>query len=165
MTSISLPTVALREKWRRIQVTAVFAAVVQVISNNLLCFHCVSETFMTADGENFLILGDGIYPTSQHLVTGFPGQALSEAQRSFNRDVNTGRASVEWGFGRVKMAFPFLKDATKFRLRGHNHAIAKTVFVAVFLMNCANCLSGSIASKSYDCAPPSLRSYIKAFRV
>lgn len=124
---------------------------------------CFADVFTAEDGRNFLILGDGIYPTANHIVTGFPGGALSFAQRCFNDDVSTSRAAVEWGFGRLTSAFPHLKDWNKQRLLGRNHAIGKKMFVGVFLMNCANCMYSSITPHAYGCPPPSLRKYLYGF--
>ena len=98
------------------------------------------------DGSALCVYGDGGYPLSVHLQTGFRN-ANTDQERQFNQLMSAVRVTVEWGFGNVLGDFAFVV------------LLVSNTLSAPCWSNAKICLYGSKTSKFFGCQPPSLEAY------
>lgn len=68
------------------------------------------------------------------------------------------RITIEWGFGKMKMKFPFITRIRLMKMLGVD--VCKYLRVAGLLTNFHTCLHQSIVSEYFDCPAPSLEEYL-----
>ncbi|CAN0321355.1 unnamed protein product, partial [Pylaiella littoralis] len=105
----------------------------------------------------YKLFGDAAYPIISHVDRGFRGANLTDAQRTYNRQLSKVRVSVEWQFGKVVQMFPFVDFSKNLKLR--LQPIAKYYAIAVLLTNAHTCLFGSTTGFYFDMQAPSLEAY------
>ena len=89
---------------------------------------------------------------------GIQRAAPNSMEAAWNRRMARARICVEWTFGEVGRQFRSL--SLKPTMMIYRFPVTKYYFVAVFLMNCRNCLYGSQTSDYFNCECMSLDDYL-----
>ena len=63
-------------------------------------------------GMDYILFGDSAYPISLFLWRMYKG-VMDRMQAAFNADMSPARVTVEWGFGKIAMLWPFLDYSKK----------------------------------------------------
>lgn len=106
----------------------------------------------------FHIYGDPAYGRQDHILSGFKGANLTEAQEEFNRRMSAVRVCVEWEFGRILRDFAFLDFAKNQKL--YLQPVGKMYPVAVLLSNIRVCMEGSQSSMFFGIDVPTPQEYL-----
>ena len=114
-------------------------------------------------GETFCIYGDPIFARSIYVQKGYPEVEMTWRQRAFNKAMNSARVSIENCFGSIVQQWAFLDFKRTHKLLWTRPGLA--YMNAQFLANCINCLRPNQISQKFQCAPPSLREYLRADEV
>ncbi|KAF0743929.1 hypothetical protein Ae201684_001571 [Aphanomyces euteiches] len=110
--------------------------------------------------QNAVVYGDPAYSCSAFVVCPFSNPRPGSCEAKFNARMSSVRESVEWGFGRIKVLWPFI-DFDK-KQKALEAPIGKIFNIAVLLSNCHCCLQplGNQISMYFDLAPPTLNDYL-----
>ena len=115
-------------------------------------------TMMPPGGPIYALYGDPAYPQSAYLIGGISGAQDGSDEAAWNTAMSGGRIAVEWTFGEVGRQFRQLD--LKHGLQIFRTPVAKYYTVAVFFINCRNCIYGGETADYFDCEPLSLDEYI-----
>lgn len=116
------------------------------------------ETITKPNGEPYVVYGDPAYGISRNVIAPFRGAVLSPLEQQFNFEMSKVRASVEWGYGKIKQYFAYL-DFHK-NLKILLQPVAKYYAIGALMSNCHTCLYGSVTTSFFDLEPPSLERYL-----
>lgn len=119
-----------------------------------------TDIFTNSYGAKLLLHGDAIYSSARRIVTCLPGP-LTREEQEFNTKANSGRISVEWGFGRITNQFKILHQAYKLRLR--EESLAALYYNCAFLTNMSNFAYGGNAETYFKCETLSLVEYLNGW--
>lgn len=116
------------------------------------------QTHMQPNAQPYVLYGDPAYGTTQHIISPFRGQRLTQAEQAFNASMSAVRVSVEWTFGKIIQLFSYLdfKKNQKVLLQ----PVGKYYIVGALLTNCHTCLYGSQTTTFFNVAPPSVEVYL-----
>jgi hypothetical protein len=116
--------------------------------------------FVDEDGRRYRPFGDLGYHCGPNILTGFK-MAAGHAQQLFNTTWSRQRVFVEQGFGHITNTF---KTHQFMPLQRPNVSrLSVWYMLSVLFTNCQVCLYGSHAATHFNCAPPSLEEYLKAW--
>eukprot|EP00644_Phytophthora_capsici_P011366 jgi/Phyca11/119086/e_gw1.37.80.1 len=85
----------------------------------------------------YCIYCDPAYPLKPHLLVGFKGSKLTEAQKEFNAAMSKVRVAVEWGFGGIVRLWLFLDMRLSQKL--YLSPVGTHFMVGALLTNFRNC--------------------------
>jgi len=104
------------------------------------------------------LYGDPAYPLTRYILSPYKGANISVEEADFNKRMSSVRECVEWAFGKVLQYFAFMdyKKNQKVFLQ----PIGRMYVVAALLANCHTCVYGSQTSIYFNCAPPTLETYL-----
>lgn len=115
------------------------------------------EHIMDCFAPGFAVFGDSAYGLSHNLIT-IIKNAVSAAQKHFNKKMASLRVSVEWGFGGVENKNQYVKDPDNMVIGKGGFAV--TVSVLVLLTNLVWCCERSQTSYYFGLLPPSPTQYL-----
>jgi nuclease HARBI1 len=115
-------------------------------------------TIMPAGGPTYALYGDPAYPQSEYLIGSIGNAQDGSVEAAWNTEMSGSRICVEWTFGDVGRQFRALD--LKHGLQIFRSPVAKYYTVAVFFLNCRNCIYGNETSDYFDCEPMNLHEYI-----
>ena len=105
------------------------------------------------------VYADAAFSLTRHVQGGWSphmNRTIDEALYTYM--MNSGRISVEWGFGYVATLFKYV-DYPKM-LRVYSSPVAALYRVAIALSNMKVCMEGNATTAYFQCTPPSLDEYI-----
>jgi hypothetical protein len=112
------------------------------------------------NGIQYRVGTDSAYPHRPWLQKGFSAAMAQQlpGAHDYNLQFSSLRESVEWGFGKQYMLWPFIdwEKVQKVQLS----PTELDYFVAAFFTNCHTCAYGSLTSSYFDCNPPTLEEYL-----
>ena len=108
------------------------------------------------NGDQFCLYGDAAYPSLPQMITAY--QSPNPMEEQFNKSMSKARESVEYGFGKVVMYWPFCDFKKNLKL--HLQPVGKIYLVCTLLTNCHTCLYGNNVNSLFDSSPPSLEDYL-----
>ncbi|KAF8596928.1 hypothetical protein BDV93DRAFT_454102, partial [Ceratobasidium sp. AG-I] len=111
-------------------------------------------------GRRLFVYADSAYGVSNTIISAAKGlQKRSSTEREFYSHMARYRMCVEWAFGKVFNYFAALEFKRNRRLG--QTAVGKQFFNAVLFTNAHTCLYGSVTSRTFHLAPPSLEEYLQ----
>lgn len=120
--------------------------------------HDRPDLFADAHGVPSPLIGDSIYPRSDHLLSPFRVTNVAAALDKWNKQARMCRVSVEWLIGKVYNTFRYLHHFDRHEIE--RDPVAWRVVTGILLANAHTCLYGSEASRYFHCHPPSLHDYL-----
>jgi nuclease HARBI1 len=90
----------------------------------------------------------------------FHDEAINVVHAAYNLAMSSARISVEWSFGAILRHWASLRYVPEQQLLSQRK-IGQIYFVAAILTNFLSCLTPNQTSQYFNCAPPSLASYLE----
>ena len=109
----------------------------------------LNAVFWRVTNVPYAAYGDPAYPLCPELFPPFSG-AVTAAEQLFNTNMSGSRITVEWGFGRAQLNWPYLQHFARLKVL-EGVGTQRHINNGVLLTNMLNILYGGQCPKYFDC--------------
>jgi hypothetical protein len=110
--------------------------------------------------ELYCMYGDSIFPWMSCLQSRYHGPNINDREILENECYNSCRESIEWHYGETKTLWPFVSYENKQQLL--KTPVTACFVTAMILRNCYVACNENKTSKTFNCIPPTLESWLGA---
>ena len=114
------------------------------------------------NGKQYSGYADSAFGIKPWLQKAFQGAAANVLNaKDFNKEMNSARETVEWGFGKNEGLWPCIDFEKQWRMQ--RQAVGKELEFEVYMFwtNCHSCAYGSETASYFSCQAPELDEYLQ----
>lgn len=112
------------------------------------------------NGKQYSGYADSAFGIKPWLQKAFQGAAANVLNaKDFNKEMNSARETVEWGFGKNEGLWPCIDFEKQWKMQ--RQAVGKEFEVYMFWTNCHSCAYGSETASYFSCQAPELDEYLQ----